>query len=208
MPNRIALEQRSAALSSLDLTEREWEAIVGNDSAYDGQWFYAVKSTGIFCRPSCKSRPPSRSNVSLYHTAEQAAAAGYRPCKRCRPAGLRLPDEEWIDRVAEYIHAHYTEHLTLDLLAAFSHGSPYHLQRTFKRLKGLTPLAYIRQLRLRKAQILLAGKEHSAAEIGRLVGITNTPYFMTWFKKTTGLTPAEYRQMHDKRKEQHNDEQC
>ncbi|WP_127532194.1 bifunctional transcriptional activator/DNA repair enzyme AdaA [Paenibacillus kobensis] len=202
MPNRTITEQRSTAL---ELTELEWNAIVQNDTAYDGQWFYAVKSTGIFCRPSCKSRPPSRTNVNLYRTAEHAASAGYRPCKRCKPAGLRLPDEEWIESITHYIDLHYTEEITLERLSAFFHGSPYHLQRTFKRLKGLTPLAYIRQLRLQKAKALLAETQHSAAEVGRLAGMPNTSYFITWFKKMTAQTPAEYRQMQVTRKEPYND---
>lgn len=63
----------------------KWDAVKQNDKTCDGIFFYAVKSTGIFCRPSCKSRLPKKDNVTFFNTADQALAAGFRPCKRCRP---------------------------------------------------------------------------------------------------------------------------
>ncbi len=95
--------------------------------------FYAVKSTGIFCRPSCKSRIPNRNNVRIFHHAEQALSENFRPCKRCKPNGITLPNEEWVEQIKDYIEKHYDESLTLDMLAEMCHGSPFHLQRTFKK---------------------------------------------------------------------------
>lgn len=178
------------------LTDEKWQAILDNDAAYDGRFVYAVKTTGIFCRPSCRSRPPKKENVALFHTAGQALAAKYRPCKRCRPTGSRLPDVEWIAAAAEYIDRHYMEALTLKTLAHACHGSPYHLHRTFKRVTGMTPARYIQQRRIDRAKEELLSSVKAVADVGLGVGMPNTPYFITLFKKETGLTPAAYRLLH------------
>ncbi|MDQ0112679.1 AraC family transcriptional regulator of adaptative response / methylphosphotriester-DNA alkyltransferase methyltransferase [Paenibacillus harenae] len=178
------------------LTEEKWQAILHNDADYDGKFWYAVKTTSIFCRPSCKSKPPKKENVRIYPTAEQALTGGFRPCKRCKPTGEKLPDEEWIGHVTDYIVSHYKEHLTLELLADTSHSSPYHLQRTFKRISGITPTEYIQDLRIQHAKTLLVRSDRKIAEIGSQVGMTNTPYFVTLFKQKVGCTPASYRRQH------------
>lgn len=175
------------------VSDEQWRAIAGNDASYDGRFFYAVKTTRIFCRPSCKSRLPKRENIGFFQTADQALAADYRPCKRCRPTGAALPDEEWIALVTDYVDAHCEEALSLDDLAQLSHGTPYHLHRTFRRIKGMTPVHYIQQVRIEKAKTLLHGTRQTVAEIGEAVGLSNTPYFITLFKKKTGQTPEAYR---------------
>ncbi|MBS5912857.1 bifunctional transcriptional activator/DNA repair enzyme AdaA [Paenibacillus macerans] len=174
-------------------SEEQWQAIIHNDAAYDGSFFYAVASTGIFCRPSCKSKPPKRENVRIFAGAEQAKAAGFRPCKRCKPEGWPLPDTEWVEQIADYIDAHYQEKLTLETLADMCHGSPFHLQRTFKRVKRMTPGEYIQQRRINQAKQALLHSRRTVADIALDVGIGSPAYFITLFKKTTGLTPAEYR---------------
>ncbi|ARW09061.1 Bifunctional transcriptional activator/DNA repair enzyme AdaA [Bacillus atrophaeus] len=100
-----------------NLPDEKWNAIVNNDSSYDGEFYYAVKTTGIFCRPSCKSRVPNKENVRIFQTAEQALGEKFRPCKRCKPNGLRLPDEDWVTQIKEFIDCSYSESLTLDKLA-------------------------------------------------------------------------------------------
>lgn len=176
------------------LTDDKWQAIINNDSSYDGQFFYAVKTTGIFCRPSCKSKSPNKANISLFLSAEHALTAKFRPCKRCKPTGESLPDDEWVSLVTEYIDRNYNESLTLEILADICHGSPYHLHRTFKRIKGITPVEYIQQIRIEQSKVLLMTTEKAIAEIGISVGLSNTPYYITLFKKKTGYTPARYRQ--------------
>ncbi|MDQ0496331.1 bifunctional transcriptional activator/DNA repair enzyme AdaA [Paenibacillus brasilensis] len=186
------------AISNLSITDDKWRAIVENDKSYDGVFWYAVKTTGIFCRPSCKSRPPKRENIRLFKTAEQALAEQFRPCKRCKPTGQRLPDHEWIVWVTEYVNSHYMENLTLHILAEMSHGSPYHLHRTFKRIMHKTPMEYIQKTRLEQAKKQLIGSDKSVAEVGKSVGLSNTPYFITLFKKNMGCTPLQYRQLQSK----------
>lgn len=176
------------------VTEELWQAVIKNDASYDGRFFYAVKTTRIFCRPSCKSKPPKRENIGYFRNVEQALNAKFRPCKRCKPTGQRLPDEEWIEIVTEHIHRNYMESLTLESLANVCHGTPYHLHRTFKKVKGVTPVAYIQQLRVDKAKEELITTNIPIAKVGEHVGMANTPYFITLFKKITAYTPADYRQ--------------
>jgi len=135
-------------------------------------------------------------NIRLFATAEQALAEKFRPCKRCKPTGQRLPDVEWIQLVTDYIDNNYSASLTLQDLAEASHGSPYHLHRTFKKIKGVTPVEYIQQVRIAKAQQLLIHSGLEIAKVGASVGMTNTAYFITLFKKRTGITPAQYRKEH------------
>ncbi|MFD0771191.1 bifunctional transcriptional activator/DNA repair enzyme AdaA [Bacillus sp. CGMCC 1.60114] len=177
------------------MTDERWQAIVHNDSSYDDKFYYAVKTTGIFCRPSCKSRTPNRNNVRIFLNVQQALSEKFRPCKRCKPNGLRLPEEDWIAQITEYIDNHYSETLTLAILANMCHGSPYHLQRTFKKMKGITPTEYIQQSRISKAMQYLTNTNHTIMEISFAVGIPNTAHFATLFKKKTGYTPTNYRKM-------------
>ncbi|MGE8080569.1 bifunctional transcriptional activator/DNA repair enzyme AdaA [Peribacillus loiseleuriae] len=180
---------------SESMTDEKWQAIIDNDATYNDQFFYAVKTTGIFCRPSCKSRAPKKENVRIFQNAEQALQANFRPCKRCKPTGERLPDSEWVALITEYIDTNYMEKLTLGTLADMSHGSPYHMHRTFKKVKGITPIEYIQQIRINKAEKYLLLSDRTIADIAMSVGMPNTPYFITLFKKKTGRTPKEYRKL-------------
>ncbi|MCR8844479.1 bifunctional transcriptional activator/DNA repair enzyme AdaA [Paenibacillus sp. SC116] len=177
------------------IADEKWLAIISNDASYDGTFFYAVKTTGIFCRPSCKSRIPNKDNVRVFPNAEQALSEHFRPCKRCKPTGQRLPDQEWVDQIVECIELHYSETLTLEKLADMCHGSPYHLQRVFKRVRGIAPVEYIQQTRVAKAMHYLNNTDKAISEIAMKVGISNTSYFITMFKAKTGYTPADYRQI-------------
>ncbi|MNO42914.1 Bifunctional transcriptional activator/DNA repair enzyme AdaA [compost metagenome] len=177
------------------MTEEQWQAILQNDASYNDKFFYAVKTTGIFCRPSCKSKAPNRENTCIFQNAEQALESGFRPCKRCKPTGERLPDKEWVTVMTGYIDNHYPEPLTLETLAEVCHGSPYHLHRTFKKITGITPVDYIQQKRIDKASEYLVTTERAVADIGLQVGLPNASYFITLFKKKTGYTPTQFRQL-------------
>jgi AraC family transcriptional regulator of adaptative response / methylphosphotriester-DNA alkyltransferase methyltransferase len=189
----VSQNTNEEATGKESITEEMWQAIVHNDSSYDDQFFYGVKSTGIFCRPSCKSRPPKIENVRIFRDAQQAISENFRPCKRCKPTGQRLPDEDWVAQIAQCIETNYSETLTLETLANMCHGSSYHLHRTFKRIKGITPAEYIRQTRISKAIQYLTTSDKTITEIASAVGIPNTAYFITLFKKQTGQTPTDYR---------------
>jgi AraC family transcriptional regulator of adaptative response/methylated-DNA-[protein]-cysteine methyltransferase len=118
-----------------------WDAVTHRDSQADGAFFYAVKTTGVFCRPSCASRQPRRENVDFFVNAENARAAGYRDCKRCQPGGL--PRElEIVNRACAALDADPQQRLTLAQLSDAVHVSPFHLQRLFKRVVGVSPRQY------------------------------------------------------------------
>jgi AraC family transcriptional regulator of adaptative response / methylphosphotriester-DNA alkyltransferase methyltransferase len=184
-------------LNDVEMISKEmWQAIIDNDASYNNKFFYAVKTTGIFCKPSCKSRVPKKENVRIFLSAEQALHANFRPCKRCKPINERLPDSEWVTLITEYIDKNFSEKLTLESLGHIAHGSPYHLHRTFKKIKGITPVEYIQQVRLNAAKEYLIQTNKKISDISICAGMPNTPYFITLFKKKTGYTPAQYRHLH------------
>src|SRR5690349_19812402 len=121
------------------LTPQEcWQDVAQRDNHYDGQFFYAVKTTGIYCPPSCPSRRPLPENVEFFGEISAAEAAGFRPCRRCRPGEI---DSQiaLVQRVCAYLDARLEHAPTLDVLGAELHVSPFHLQRVFKRIMGVSP---------------------------------------------------------------------
>src|SRR4051812_42355822 len=112
-----------------------WNTVLARNTKADGSFVYAVSSTGIYCRPSCASRRPHRDRVVFFDTTDEAQRAGYRACRRCHPDDVAAPDP-WIERVQRacvYL-ANVDGHVSLARLAARLGGSPYHLQRSFKRI--------------------------------------------------------------------------
>jgi AraC family transcriptional regulator of adaptative response/methylated-DNA-[protein]-cysteine methyltransferase len=120
---------------------KRWAAVTARSAEADGAFFFAVRTTGVFCRPSCASRPPRRENVEFFDTADDARAAGYRDCKRCQPG--RLPrDIEIVNRACAVLDADPQQRVTLAQLGDAVHVSPFHLQRLFKRVTGVSPREY------------------------------------------------------------------
>ena len=122
--------------------EKAWAAVLARDSRYEGQFVYAVATTGIYCRPTCPSRRPSRGNVSFHRDPAAAESAGYRACLRCHPRSSTSSPARAVAKVRAYIDAHADEPLTLAVLAREAGLSPHHLQRVFKRATGLSPKEY------------------------------------------------------------------
>lgn len=130
--------QRDSAYRTDDA---RWAAVVAHERDADGAFFYAVSTTGVFCRPSCGSRLPRRENVTFFDTPEAARQAGFRDCKRCRPGGLPR-DEAIVARACAVLDADPGRRITLGQLSDAVHVSPFHLQRVFKRLVGVSPHQY------------------------------------------------------------------
>ena len=115
--------------------EERWEAFEARDAGYDGRFVVGVRSTGIYCRPSCPARRPLRRNVVFYPLGEAAEREGYRPCRRCKPEEV-LPQARAVEQACRYIEKHLDRNVTLDELGEAVAVSPQHLQRTFKRVMG------------------------------------------------------------------------
>jgi AraC family transcriptional regulator, regulatory protein of adaptative response / methylated-DNA-[protein]-cysteine methyltransferase len=130
--------------------EEQWQAVETRDARFDGAFVYAVRSTGIYCRPSCPSRRPRRPHVTFFALPEAAERAGFRSCLRCRPRTVRVrdPRAERIQQVCRYVADHLEEPLTLDRLGREAGLAPHHLQRTFKRVMGISPREYADALRM------------------------------------------------------------
>ncbi len=121
--------------------ESRWQAVVDRDERADGAFFFAVRTTGVFCRPSCASRAPRRENVEFFPTTDSAEQAGYRACKRCQPTSL--PRElAIVERACKVLDADPQQRMTLAQLSDAVHVSPFHLQRLFSRIVGISPRQY------------------------------------------------------------------
>ena len=125
------------------------KAIIAKDKSYDGQFFYGVITTGIFCKPSCSSRTANPENLRFFVNNEQAMVAGFRPCKRCVPTQGN-PRMEKLVKVARHIEQYAQDRLTLATLAEIADLSPSRLQRIFKEMFGVSPKIYQDNLRMKR----------------------------------------------------------
>ena len=136
--------------------EQRWQAVITNDAAYDGAFFYAVDTTGIFCRPSCKSKRPKRDNVRFFTSALAAQQAGFRPCKRCRPDLLEYkPLDALAQKARATIDAGFAAPNMLVQQLGMLGASYQRIGEVFKQHYGTTLGEYAAQLRLNKAMALL-----------------------------------------------------
>ncbi|HEU5141258.1 MAG TPA: Ada metal-binding domain-containing protein [Bacillales bacterium] len=165
-----------------------------SDSSYDGIFYTAVKSTGIYCRPSCKSRKPKRENVAFYQTSRAAEKAGFRACKRCRPDKVSFdPKMDLVTDVKGYIQHQYKEKLTLEEIARHVGVSPYYLGRLFKEKTSETPRSYLEKVRIDKAEHLLKTTDESITDICFEVGFQNASSFYRAFHDLKQCSPKQYR---------------
>ena len=142
-------------------SQATWKAVVARDRRCDGAFVYAVRTTGVFCRPSCASRRPNRPNVEFYPLADVAMGAGVRPCRRCRPQGAPLPGTALVmtSAVLEAIVASPDATPSLAALAKKSGWSASHLQRTFTSVVGISPRDYALELREQRVKTALKSGE-------------------------------------------------
>ncbi len=168
-----------------------WNATLSRDPNFDGKFVYGVRSTGIYCRPTCPSRRPERNKVSFYSQPEFAEKAGFRACKRCRPrsteAGTKL-----VQQICSFLEANPDQPATLTELSKHTGVSAYHLQRTFKQRMGITPKQYADSLRLGSfKQDVRKGSDITGAIYGAGYGSSSRLYERA--HSQLGMTPATYR---------------
>jgi AraC family transcriptional regulator of adaptative response/methylated-DNA-[protein]-cysteine methyltransferase len=172
--------------------EAAWKAVVTRDRSQDGAFVYAVRTTGVYCRPSCPSRRPRRENVTFHPTPEDAERAGYRACARCGPGSSPGRGEQAAERAARWLDAHPDARVTLEELARRAGVSPYHLQRTFRRIYGASPREYQDARRLRGLKdALRSGAPVGAATYAAGYGSSRGVYESV--RSGLGMTPSAYR---------------
>jgi AraC family transcriptional regulator, regulatory protein of adaptative response / methylated-DNA-[protein]-cysteine methyltransferase len=173
--------------------DARWAAVQARDAKSDGTFVTAVTSTGIYCRPSCPARHPLRKNVRFYATPEDAEAAGFRPCKRCKPKAASLRDEH-AAKVAEACRIIETamEPLKLDELAAAVGLSTYHFHRLFKASTGVTPKTYAIAHRNNALRNKLQ-RSKSVTDAIYAAGFNSSGRFYANSTEMLGMTPSKFR---------------
>lgn len=171
-----------------------WLSIVDRDQIADGSFVYSVKTTGVYCRPSCAARLARLENVQFHETGEDARAAGFRPCKRCKPeeASLAVQHKERIAAVCRMIEGAEIEP-TLQELADSAGLSTYHFHRLFKSITGLTPKGYASAHRSKRMRKELE-KGNSVTEAIFEAGFGSSSRFYEKTNGVLGMTPTDFRQ--------------
>lgn len=179
--------------AAVDGDADRWAAVQRRDPDWDGRFVFAVRTTGIYCRPSCPSRAALRANVSFFAAPAQAAAAGFRPCKRCRPDGP-APQQQRAERVAQACRALERSDAGVPLadLARAAQLSPYHFHRLFREVTGLTPKAYFKAVQARRVQAALAGAP-SVTDAIYAAGFNTAGRFYEGAGAELGMAPLAYR---------------
>jgi AraC family transcriptional regulator of adaptative response/methylated-DNA-[protein]-cysteine methyltransferase len=170
-----------------------WNAIIERDASRDGEFVFAVSTTGVYCRPSCSARRPRRENVTFFDGPEAAERDGYRACLRCRPKAFHgNAESHGVKAICRFIEQHLDEPLTLDRLGKEFRQSPFHLQRRFKAVLGITPREYADSCRLRMLKrSLQAGDSVTRAMYEAGYGSSSRLYEKT--ASQLGMTPDKYR---------------
>ncbi len=175
----------------LAATTDRWNDVLSRNP--DATFVYAVSSTGIYCRPSCPSRKPKRPRVVFFDTPDEAERAGYRACQRCKPREAAVVDP-WLDKVRRacvYL-SNVDGHLPLAALAARLGGSPYHLQRNFTRIVGISPREYAEARRMEKVRAALR-RDGDVTSAVVDAGYGSSSRFYERATAKLGMTPSAYK---------------
>ena len=181
------------AIAEQFLTDAQrWNALAKRDRQADGAFFYAVTTTGVYCRPACASRLPNRPNVRFFPTCAEAEQAGFRPCKRCQPNATapQAAQVQLIAQICKQIEAETS--LSLSDLATAAGLSQYHLQRLFKAIVGVTPKAYAIAQREKQVRDRL---QSDASVIRTLyeAGFGASSQFYSGVTQRLGMVPSQYK---------------
>lgn len=190
----VGMTKASPSIRPLALGEDAmWQAVEARDADFDGRFVFAVRTTGVYCRPSCAARRPLRANVSFHASAADAEAAGFRPCKRCQP---REASHAAVTaaRIAAACRMIETAECppSLAALAAACGLSRHHFQRTFAAVTGVSPKAYAAEVRARRLRELLP-LSATVTEAAHAAGYNGNARFYAAAKDTLGMTPRDFR---------------
>lgn len=174
--------------------DARWAAVMARDPAADGTFYYSVRTTGVYCRPSCGARRPNPENVRFHRTPADAERAGFRPCRRCRPDGTSpgRSQAQAIVAICRTIESS-DEAPSLARLAALAGLSPYHFHRVFKAVTGLTPRAYAAAHRANRVRRELEDRRKSVTQAIYDAGFNSGGRFYAAADGMLGMTPTEFR---------------
>lgn len=193
VPGKHASAKNVPAASAFLGDEERWSAVVRRDPAADAAFYFSVKTTGVYCRPSCAARLARRENVRFHASCAEAEQAGFRACKRCRPNEATLAERQAsaVTQACRLIEtAHETP--TLDALAAAVGMSRFHFHRVFKAITGVTPKAYASAHRIHRVRNELARKTTVTDAIYD-AGYNSSGRFYATSTKALGMTPSDFR---------------
>lgn len=184
---------KNQASAATTLADPRWATVLARDGTADGQFFYSVKTTGVYCRPSCAARTPRPENVAFHGTAADAERAGFRPCKRCKPdqPSIAARHAETVARLCRLIEQAETPP-DLATLSAHADLSPHHLHRIFKSITGLTPRAYAVAHRDQRIRAKLQ-RSNSVTDAIFDAGFNANSRFYEKSNEILGMTPSTYR---------------
>jgi AraC family transcriptional regulator of adaptative response/methylated-DNA-[protein]-cysteine methyltransferase len=184
---------RNETRAAATVSDPRWAAVATRDRAADGSFYYSVRTTGIYCRPSCGARTPKPENVAFHRTAADAERAGFRPCKRCKP-GAPAAAQQHAAKVADLCRfiERAAQPPTLDELASRAGLSAYHLHRVFRAVTGLTPRAYAAAHRAQRVRTALERSDTVTAAIYD-AGYNAQSRFYEESGRVLGMTPTAYR---------------
>src|SRR5213594_2170383 len=182
----------AALMSPPSHSDGRWRAVLARDRRFDGTFVYAVRSTGIYCRPSCPSRRPRRTQVRFFPIPEAAEALGFRACRRCKPASL-TPDPEvgLVRDLCRALAAQPDRRLDLDALARLAGRGPQQVARAFRRVLGVSPRQYQVALQVRRLKTELKGRRHVSPAIYE-AGYSSSSRVYERSNAELGMTPAAY----------------
>ena len=185
--------RKNQPLAQATTGDPRWAAVLARDAGADGQFFYSVKTTGVYCRPSCAARAALPQNVAFHATTAEAEQAGFRPCKRCRPDQPARAEQHaaLVAELCRFID-NAEQPPTLDELAQRAGLSAFHLHRLFKQVTGLTPRAYAMARRASRVRHeLVRGDSVTDAIYG--AGYNSNGRFYEESNRVLGMTPTAYR---------------
>jgi len=187
------MSTRSETQAASKVSDPRWKAVIERDAAADGTFFYSVQTTGVYCRPSCASRPARPENVAFHASAAAAERAGFRACKRCKPDQAPLAEQHaiTITRLCRLIES-AEQAPTLQQLANAAGLSPFHLHRTFKAITGLTPRQYASAHRATRIKRELQ-RSGTVTEAIYQAGYNSNGRFYEQAAGLLGMTPTAYR---------------
>ena len=176
------------------MTDTEkWDAVLERNRSCDGKFVFAVRSTRVYCNPSCPAKRPAMGQVLFFTTPVEAEFSGFRPCRRCKPnQNGKSPQTLMVERLRSFAEKNLNKKMTLSILSAEVGVSPYHLQRTFKRIVGVSPREYIEGLRLAKMKRSLLDGETVTKAIYR-AGFSSKSRFYENGSYRFGMSPGVLR---------------